>query len=118
MRNISTVLLVSTLVFAGPVMAGAGHDHNPDGSHSHGPISDTAAIKRAELKVKSLVASGKLEKSWGEAKSAGASQKDFGKGAEWIVSFKNEKASEPGKQNLYVFFTLTGNYLAANFTGK
>ena len=68
--------------------------------------------------MKSLVANGKLEKSWDAVKSTGATQKDFGKGMEWTVTFKNEKVSDKEKQTLYVYYTLTGNYLATNFTGK
>jgi len=118
MRNISITLLVSTFLIASPVMAGAGHEHGPDGSHSHGPISSAAAIKKAEMQVKALVERGKLDKSWAEAKATGATQKDFGKGAEWIVTFKNEKISDAGKQALYVFYTLNGAYIASNFTGN
>lgn len=118
MRHISTLLLVSALVCAGPAIAGAGHDHNPDGSHAVGPINSGAAIKRAELHVNSLVERGKLDKSWKGAKSTGAAQQDFGKGPEWVVSFKNDKVSEADKQKLYVFYTLSGHYLATNFTGK
>lgn len=117
MRTISTVLVVSTLLFVSPAFAGAGHEHGPGGSHSHGPISEAAAIKKAEGQVKSLIQRGKLDKSWSSIKAAEATQKDFGNGPEWVISFKNDKA-ESGKQTLYVFYTLTGNYLATNFTGK
>ncbi len=118
MHPISTALLVSTLLCAAPVFAGAGHDHGPDGSHSHGPISSEAALKKADKQVKSLVERGKLDKSWANAKATGAAQKDFGKGAEWVVTVKNDQVADPAKQTLYVFFTVNGNYLAANYTGK
>ena len=61
MRNISIAILASTLLFSAPAMAGSGHEHDPDGSHSHGPINSDAAIKKAEKQVKSLVKSGKLD---------------------------------------------------------
>lgn len=118
MRNISTALLVSTLVCAAPAFAGAGHEHGPGGSHSHGPISSDAAVKKAEKQVKTLIARGKLDKTWTDAKVIGATQKDAGQGPEWIVTVKNEKASDPAKQTLYVFYTANGNYLATNFSGK
>jgi hypothetical protein len=117
MRIISTVFVAFTLLFTSLVFAGAGHEHGPGGSHTLGPISASAAIKKAEGQVKSLIERGKLDKSWTDIKASEASQKDFGKGAEWVVTFKNDKA-EAGKQILYVFYTLTGNYLATNFTGK
>lgn len=117
MRTISTALLVSTLLFGSSAFAGTGHEHGAGGSHVHGPISSAAAIKKAEGQVKSLIERGKIDKSWGSIKAAAATQNDIGKGQEWVVTFKNDKA-EAGKQTLYVFYTLTGHYLAANFTGK
>lgn len=113
MRNISTVLLVSSLLFVSPVMAGAGHDHG-SGGHSHGAISGGEIIKKATVKVKSLVESGKLEKSWADVKADGASTKDD----EWVVTYKNDKASDATKRTLYMFFSLDGAYIATNFTGK
>jgi CMP-N-acetylneuraminic acid synthetase len=118
MRTISTVLLISSFLLASPVMAGAGHEHGPGGSHAHGPISSDAAVKKAEKQVKSLVQKGKLDKSWSAAKLVESVQKDFGKGQEWVVSFKNDQEKDTAKQTLYVFYTLNGSYLATNFTGK
>jgi hypothetical protein len=118
MRNISTALLVSSLLLASPVMAGAGHEHGAGGSHSVGPITSDAAVKKAEKQVKSLVEKGKIDKSWSEAKMVESKQADFGKGQEWVVTFKNDKEKDTAKQTLYVFYTLNGSYLATNFTGK
>lgn len=117
MRNISTALLVSSLLIASPVMAGAGHD-NASGGHSHGPVSSEVVVKKATAKIKSLVDSGKLDKSWLNIKAEGASQKVGANVSEWVVTFKNEKISDVTKQTLYIFFTLDGRYIATNFTGK
>ena len=106
MRNISTVLLVSSLLFVSPVMAGAGH------------VSSEVVIQKATGKIKSLVEGGKLNKSWAESKVLNATQKTFSNQAEWVVAVKNEKVSEVAKQTLYVFFTLDGHYIATNFTGQ
>jgi len=117
MRNISTALLVSSLFFVSSVMAGAGHDHG-SGGHSHGPVSSEAVTQTATDKVMSLTASGKLDKSWAGIKASGATQKTFAHDPEWVVTFKNDKVSDISKQTLYLFFTLDGNYIAANFTGQ
>lgn len=117
MRNVSTVLLVSSLLFTSPVMAGTGHDHG-GGGHSHGPVSSEAVIMKATEKVKSLAESGKIDKSWAGIKAVGATQKTFANESEWVVTFKNEKFSDVTKQTLYLFFTLDGMYIATNFTGK
>lgn len=117
MRNISTVLLVSSLLFISPVMAGSGHDH-ASGSHSHGPVSSEVVVKKAGDKVKSLAESGKIDQSWADTKAVGASQKTLGNESEWVVTFNNAKVSDPAKQTLYLFFSLDGIYIASNFTGK
>lgn len=117
MRTISTALIVFSLLLTTPAFAGGGHEHGPGGSHTYGQLTAASAVTMAEKQVKTLVERGKLDKSWSGIKAAEATQKDFGKGPEWVVSFKNEKA-EAGKQTLYVFYTVTGSYLATNFTGK
>ena len=33
-------------------------------------------------------------------------------------AFKNDQISDPAKNTLYIFLSSTGNYIAANFTGK
>lgn len=38
--------------------------------------------------------------------------------AAWLIIFINEKITNTSKQKLYVFLTLAGDYIAANFTGK
>jgi hypothetical protein len=117
MRNISTALLVSSLLFASPVMAGAGHDHG-SGGHSHGPVSSEIVIQKATGKVKNMVELGKLDKSWADSKALNATQKTFSREPEWVVTFKNDKVSDAAKQTLYLFYTMDGQYIAANFTGQ
>ncbi len=118
MRNISIAILASTLLLASPVMAGSGHEHGPDGSHSHGPISSEAVIKKAGQQVNSLIGRGKLDKSWADAKAAGVTKKLFEHGDEWVVTVKNDKVSDAAKRTLYIFFTLDGAYTGSNFTGN
>ncbi len=118
MRTFTSILIASSLLIAAPAIAGTGHEHGPGGSHTSGPITSEIAVKRAEKQVQTLITKGKLDKSWASVKSVGATQKDFGKGPEWIVSFKNDKEADPAKQTLYVFYTLNGSYIASNFTGN
>ena len=113
MRNVTSVLLVSSLLFVAPVMAATGHDHGA-GGHSHGSISSNEVIVKATQKVKSLVESAKLDKNWADIKADGAKTQ----GNEWVVTFKDAKVSDVSKQTLYVFFSLDGVYIATNFTGK
>ncbi len=76
------------------------------------------AAPPARQKVAQLAKKGKIDKSWASASSVGAEKKDFGKGEEWVVTFRNDKVQDKSKQILYVFYSLDGHYIAANFTGK
>jgi hypothetical protein len=118
MRKTTAVLLFSSMFIVTPVMAGAGHEHGFGGTHSHGPITSEAAVKKATKQIQTLIERGKLEKSWGDVKATGAIQKTFAKGTEWVVTFKNDKVKDPAKQSLYVFYTVEGSYIASNHTGE
>ena len=122
MKILSIALMAGVMMIASPVLfnnnAMAGGSHEGGHGHSHGPISSNKAISKATKKIQQLVAKGKLDKSWGDIQATSAEKKQFGKKTEWVVSFKNEKLADKEKQNLYIFFTLDGHYLATNFTGK
>ncbi len=114
MKYLATTLLLSFVLFATPVMAGSGHDPG----HSHEPISSKEAINKATKKVHQLAKAGKIDSSWSKINAASAEQKEYSKVLEWVVTFKNDKVSDSSKQTLYLFFSLDGNYIAANYTGK
>lgn len=116
MKNLMSILVASTLFISSQVLAGAGHDHGH--GHSHGPVSVDVVVGKAVSKVKQLAEDKKIDASWKNVKSTGAEKKTFGKGLEWVVSFNNAKIDDKTKQNLYVFFSLDGHYIAANYTGK
>ena len=91
--------------------------------HFHGksPASEQIVADCASQRRASLVAGGKLDKSWQDVKVEKIEQIEQiegKKGKEWKVSFRNAAVTEPEKQTLYVFFSLPGNYIASNFTGK
>ena len=97
-----------------PAFAGPGHDH----SHSHKAITAEGVEQKATKQVADLISKGKVDKSWSAIKPAKSYQKTFEKGQEWVVEFANSAASDKTKQGLYLFYTLDGHYVAANFTGK
>lgn len=115
-------LLFSLIIALTPaaVLAGKDHDHGHDDGHghSHDPVSQMKAEEIAIKSVAGLVGKGKIDKSWKSIGVAKSEKKKFGKKMEWVVSFKNDKVSDKSKQTLYVFLSLTGNYIAANYTGK
>jgi len=115
MKKISMYMLIllvlsSSLVFAGP---GSDHSHEPAA-----PISEGEALKKASGIVANNVEKGKLDKSWRAVKPGKIIQKTFKKGPEWVVTFDNPKVENKDKQTLYVFLSLSGNYLGANFSGN
>ena len=120
MRNLVTALALSSLLMTGPALAGPGHEHDENGghSHSHGPVSSDDAAASASKKVKQLAAAGKIDPSWAETMPASVEQKTYDKGPEWVITFKNDKVADASKQTLYVFYSLDGHYIAANYTGN
>lgn len=112
-KMMMTAILI--LGFSGFALAGPGHEHG----HSHGPISATEAQGKATEQVKRLIQKGKLESSWTSVLSgAKVEQKTFSKGPEWVISYNNPKVADKSKQTLYLFYSLDGHYLAANFSGN
>lgn len=113
-------MLLITLSFSTPAMAGGNHSHNADGGHSvsHTPVAAEVAIKRAETKVNQLVTKGVIDSSWKNLAASNAEQKKFSQGLEWVIQFQNSKIQDVKKQNLYLFFSLDGHYIAANYSGK
>ena len=115
MRKIIIAVTLCTLsLMTAPAFSGADHEH----SHAQGPISEETVKQKAAKQVTDLVSKGKIDKSWSEIKPAKAYQKTFKKDPEWVVEFANNAVPDKAKQTLYLFYTLDGHYMAANFTGK
>ncbi len=115
MKKISAYLLVllmfsSTLVFAGP---GSDHSHEPAA-----PLSESEALKAASGVLANIVKKGKLDESWGKVNAQKIIQKTFKNEPEWVVTFDNPKADNQDKQILYIFLSLSGHFLGANFSGN
>lgn len=113
---IVTTFLILSLAFAFPVMAGSGHDHGHN--HSQKALSDVEAINRASEVVSELANTKKIDESWVKLKADNIEQKTFSQDPEWVVTFKNKEMQDASKQTLYVFLSLSGDYLGANYTGN
>jgi len=109
MLSIALTLLPLTAI------AGGGHDHG----HSHAvEINKSRAESTATLRVGALVNKGKIDKSWKSSEIESTEKKMNGNQAEWVVTFKNDQEKDTAKSTLYIFLTTSGDYIAANFTGK
>ncbi len=107
--------LAGTLIASTGAVAGA--DAN---CHFHGskPAQEATVIQCATQYKDKLVEGGKLEKSWQTfAKVDKLEQIDGKRSKEWKLSFKNPAAADKNKDTLYLFYTLPGNFIAANHTG-
>ena len=104
-------------LFSATVMAGGGHDHGHGHSHSHTPVNQTTAKTNATKIIASLVKRKKLDKSWSSIAASSVEKKTFKGKQEWVAVFVNDKISDADKRKLYVFLTLGGDYIAANYTG-
>ena len=117
MKNLLTALVMGFFL-SSVAIAGTGHSHDEDGGHSMGPISSEAAGSEAMKKVHSLAQAGKIDASWSGIKPSSVEQKTYAKGPEWVVIFHNTQVSDKTKQSLYLFYSLDGHYIAANYTGS
>lgn len=116
MKTLATTLVLSSLLFGTPVMAGSGHDHGH--SHAQTPVNQQVAEKKADEVIASLLERNKIDKSWSTIKASSIEKKTLNGLPEWVVIFNNEKIIDFDKQKLYVFLTIGGEYIAVNYTGK
>jgi type 1 fimbria pilin len=94
---------------------------DPGGScHFHGkkPATETTVSSCAVQRKDNLVKTGKLDAAWSAIQPTSIEAVDGKKGKEWKVTFKDATAKDKSKETLYMFFTLPGNFIAANFTGQ
>lgn len=116
MKTIAISIAAATaLTFGAPAFADKG-----GACHFHGylPAKQETILMCAAQRKDALVASGKLDASWKNVKHEKLEQVEGKKGKEWKVTFRNPAATDKDKQALYVFLSLPGNVLVANFTGN
>ena len=116
MKTLATTLVLSSLLFGAPAVAGSGHDHGH--SHAQAPVDKATAEKNAGNAISSLAITGKIDKSWESLAPSSSEIKNFSGRSEWLVTYVNANITNVAKQKLYVFMTLSGEYIAANHTGK
>ena len=111
----SVVVSIAALGAAPAAFAGGDSD-----CHFHGakPATEATVLGCAVQRKESLVGSGKIDKAWQAVKHDKAEMVEGKKSKEWKVTFKDAAAKDKSKETLYMFFTLPGNFIAANFTGQ
>lgn len=116
-KKMSTGLFLAYMSLVAPQAFSSG-----DGEcHFHGSkqAEELTVIKCSDVFKSRLINKGKLENSWQTIQHAKIELVDGKAGKkEWKLTFKDPAAKDKSKENLYMFFTGSGNFIAANFTGK
>lgn len=108
------VLALSSLAGTSAFAGGGGSCH----FHGNAPIKEAVIVGCASDRKDSLASSGKIDPSWKSVKLDKAETVEGKTMKEWKLTFKNPAEKDASKQTLYMFYSLTGNFIAANFTGK
>ncbi len=112
---VSVAALAVSFSVAAPAFAGAGGGCH---FHGHAPVKEVLIVGCAGDYKDSLASNGKIDASWKSVKLDKAETVEGKNMKEWKLTFKNPAEKDATKQTLYMFYTLTGNFIAANFTGK
>lgn len=111
-------LLLSFTLGLFSIMAVAGGNHGHGHSHSNTPVNQATAKTKATKIIANFVKQKTIDNSWASIPAKSSAKKTFDGKQEWVVSFVNEKVADAKKRTLYVFLTVSGDYIAANYTGK
>lgn len=117
MKKFLMVTIFTVASLSAPIMVLA----DEKGScHFHGNTAAASeTVARCALQRKDLlIKNGKIDNSWQSVARDKIEQVDGKKGKEWMVTFLDQNAKDKKKETLYIYFTATGNFIAANFTGK
>ena len=86
--------------------------------NSDAPVDMKTAVKTAKIVVNKLAEGEKIDKTWLHVKAKSAIIRQYPQGSEWVVAFKNPEIKKQSHQILYIFLTIGGKYVAANYTGQ
>lgn len=114
-NSISIASLITILTLAPAAHAGGGGD-----CHFHGsaPAKESIITGCAKQQKDTLAAKGKIDASWKAVALEKAETVDGKSKKEWKLTYKNPAEKDASKQTLFMFYSLSGNFIAANFTGQ
>jgi len=116
-----TLLLTITTLYASSEHNHSEHNHTAHG-HKHETlqkgISNTAVKEIAIQEVKRLALAKKIPKSWKSIPVTKIGKAHYGDTNDWVVGFDNPKIKDSTKQTLYIFVSIHGKIMGANYTGN
>jgi len=89
-----------------------------DQGHSHTAVNQETIKLNARLIVIDHVAKNKLDNSWASIEASSAVKEKSTTNPKWKVIFINKNIANTNKRKYYVYLTLDGKFIAANFTEK
>ena len=116
MKNFFSIAAVLAALSFSPLASAddAGNCH----FHGNTPAKEAVVVGCAKQRIDVLVAKAKLESSWKSVPLDKALVVEGKNKKEWKLTFINPQATDANKKTLYLFYTLSGNFIAANFTGQ
>jgi len=118
--TVVAVVLSLTTLYANDGHNHTEHDNNAH-KHSHNShqigISNTAVKKIAIAEVKRLALAKKIPKSWKSIPVSKIGKTHYGDTNDWVVGFDNPKIKDSTKQTLYIFVSIHGKIMGANYSG-
>jgi hypothetical protein len=98
------------------------HNHSHSCNHDYqalkNEVSKTTIKNNAKKKVQKLVLEKKVPKSWKSVPISKIGKTHYGNTDDWVVGFDNLKIKDKSKQTLYIFVSVHGKIMGANYTGK
>ncbi|MEZ4741064.1 MAG: DUF6488 family protein [Bdellovibrionota bacterium] len=110
---LSSLLVMFNLTVATLAFSHSDHHHPPKK-----PVTEDVAKKNAQESVNMLIKTKKIENSWTKSQFVSLEKKRFGSSEEWVATYLNKAIKDTAKQKLFIFMRLSGEFLAANYTGK
>ncbi len=122
--------LICSLMLAAVTTPALAHPPGEDGGHGSSmrfqtPVAEqprpvfTAASAQAKAKtvVGTMIDRKIVGPSWRTVTPVKTETREKNGGREWVVTFRNDRERARAKKNLYVVFSESGEYKAANHTG-
>lgn len=114
-KLIRLMMALAVLTVSNWAFAGAGSNCHFHGSkQAEQSTIEQCANQRRDLYVKNRT----IEGSWKGVAPSVVEVVNGEEGQEWRVRFDNPNVSDKSKNRLFMFFTLPGNFVAANYSGK
>jgi hypothetical protein len=112
MRRWFFILTLFASALASPVLA---HPEDEDWRMRNPQVM---AMTNADFIVQRLIRSSVIDPSWSGITPSSAQTRQRNGAYEWVVIYRNPTVADPAQRVLYVMLSMSGDYIAANYTGE